>query len=114
MNKRKYKAHAHIWANSESETTRQDSNFDFSGHRGSIVSTWLPALVIAAQSDLIATCPRRLAESHAKLLKLAILELPQAAGSIDVDIAHRRDVSDKGTQWLLGEVRETFGMPSSG
>jgi len=112
MTKRKYKAHAHIWANSESETTRQDSSVDFSGHRGSIVSTWLPALVIAAQSDLIATCPRRLAESHAELLKLDILVLPQYSGSIDVGLAHRRDLSDKGTQWLLDEVRQTFSMAS--
>lgn len=104
---KKYKSADHIWAVASSETLRRDAAFDYSNTRGHLVPHWLTALVVAAQSDFIATCPRRLAESQAKLLKLDLLDLPFPA-PLQVYIALRRDLQDRGALWFADEVRRSL------
>lgn len=99
----KYQAANHIWANSPTEIIPRDTEFDYSNFKGSIVPRWLTALTIAARSDYIATCPRRLAESQADLLNLDILDLPKPE-PITVSIAHRKIVRDKGSEWFIDQI----------
>lgn len=102
-----YRAARHIWANSPSETISRDAKFDYSAFHGSVVPRWLTALVVAAQSDYIATCPRRLAQSQADLLDLVVLDLPRPEPVV-VSIACRRDLRDSGTEWFIEQVRAVF------
>lgn len=104
----KYATLDHIWAYSDSETTPKDARFDYTGYRGSIVPKWLSALSIAAQSDYVVTCPRALAEHQKTLLNLSLRKMPFAADPIEVSLAYRADQRDKGTQWLLEQIRQTF------
>jgi len=104
---KKYGSATHIWAISSSEIDRRDLAFDYSDMRGNLVPHWLTALVVAAQSDSIATCPRRLAESQAKILKLDLLE-PPFPTSIQISIALRHGLQDKGALWFADEVRQAL------
>lgn len=101
---KRYRAEKHIWANAPTEIVQRDTKFDYSDYRGSIVPRWLTALVIAAKSDYIATCPRRLAESQADLLKLTLLKLPKPE-PIAVSLAYRKEIKDKGVEWLIDSIR---------
>ena len=103
LTEKKYKAQKHIWANAPSETIQRDAEFDYSDYRGSIVPRWLTALIIAAQSEYIVTCPRRLAESQADLLNLELLDLPKAE-PIEIDLAYRKGLRDKGMEWLIQQI----------
>lgn len=104
----KYRLASHIWADSPSETIARDSEFDFSSSRGSIVSKWVTALIIAAQTDYIATCPRQLAESQAQLLNLEVLNLPNVE-PIRVSLASRKDIHDRGAEWFVQQIRRVVG-----
>ena len=104
LTEKSYKAQRHVWANAPSETIQRDAEFDYSDYRGSIVPRWLTALTIAAQSDFIATCPRRLAESQADLLGLEVLGLPRPE-PIEVSLAYRKDNRDRGMEWLVEQIR---------
>ncbi len=70
-----------------------------------LVPHWLSALGIAAGSDAIATCPRRLALSLAPQFNLQVLKPPFAALPIVVSMARRRDVRDHGIDWLAEQVQ---------
>lgn len=107
ITEKKYRSALHIWADSPSETVAGDSDFDFSDFHGSIVPRWLTALLIAAQSNHIATCPRRLAESHAQLLGLDVLRFPQLK-PIRVSIASRKNLQDRGVEWFIQQIRNVF------
>ncbi|MEM7098170.1 MAG: LysR family transcriptional regulator [Pseudomonadota bacterium] len=103
LTEKRYKAQKHIWANAPSETIERDAEFDYSDYRGSIVPRWLTALIIAAQSDYIATCPRRLAESQAELMNLEVLDLPEPE-PLEIAVAFRKGLRDKGTEWLIQQI----------
>ncbi len=107
-----YRAQTHIWANSPSETIPRDAEFDYSEYRGNVVPTWQAALVVAAQTDAIATCPRGLAESQATLLSLDIVDLPYP-DPVSVSLAFRSQVQDRGTLWLIDEILEVLGQAVS-
>lgn len=100
----RYRAEKHIWANSPTETIQQDANFDFSQYRGSIVPRWLTALTIAANSDYVATCPRRLAEAQSGLLDIKLLR-PPVPVPMQVSLAHREGARDKGLAWFVDQIR---------
>lgn len=104
----KYATLNHIWAYSDSETTPKDARFDYSNYRGSGVPKWLSALSIAAQSDFVVTCPKGLAEHQKVLLDLVLKKVPFASDSIEVSLACRAEQRDKGTQWLIEQIRQTF------
>ena len=104
LTEKKYKAQKHVWANASTETVQRDAEFEYSDYCGHVVPRWLTALVIAAQSDYIATCPRRLAESQAGLLDLELRRLPDAE-PVTVMLACRKDAHDPGVQWLIDQIR---------
>jgi len=69
------------------------------------VPQWLTALAMAASTDGLVTCPRRLAERHAERLGLQVLDMPFPPQAIDVSVMRRSGVQDAGVDWFLGLVR---------
>ncbi len=70
------------------------------------VPQWLTALTMAAATDGLVTCSRRLAERHAERLGLQVLDLPFPPNRISVSVMRRTGVADEGADWFLGQVRE--------
>ena len=69
------------------------------------VPQWLTALAMAASTDGLVTCPRRLAERHADRLRLQVLDLPFPPDRISVSVMRRTGVKDAGVDWFLEQVR---------
>jgi DNA-binding transcriptional LysR family regulator len=73
------------------------------------VPMFLPALAIVAETDLIATVPRRLAGKHGRRFGLALLPPPLAIRRFAVStVAHRRMADDPGQVWLRTRIRSLF------
>lgn len=70
-----------------------------------VTPRWLPALVMASQSDALVTCPRRLAERLAPVLGLQILKAPFVSNPISVSAARRVGETDEAVSWFLERVR---------
>jgi DNA-binding transcriptional LysR family regulator len=68
------------------------------------VPQWLTVLLLIASTDAIGTVPRRLAERHAEMLGLQVLDLPVPPSRIAVSVMRRAGVVDPGIDWFLGEV----------
>jgi DNA-binding transcriptional LysR family regulator len=75
------------------------------------VPQWLTALTMAASTDGLVTCARRLAERHAERLGLQVLDLPFPPNRISVSVMRRTGTADAGVDWFLGEVREAVALP---
>jgi DNA-binding transcriptional LysR family regulator len=73
------------------------------------VPQWLTALAMAAATDGLVTCPRRLAERHAERLGLQVLDLPFPPDTIGVSVMRRTGASDAGVDWFLEQIREAVG-----
>ena len=73
------------------------------------VPQWLTALAMAAATDGLVTCPRKLAERHAERLGLQVLDLPFPPDSIRVSVMRRTGASDAGVDWFLERIREAVG-----
>ena len=58
-----------------------------------------------AETDLLATCHRRIAERYARLLGLRVFEPPFEPYVFTVSAVHRQN-PDPGVRWLLQEVSE--------
>ena len=70
------------------------------------VPHWLTVLMLAASTDGLATCPRRLAERHAGKLGLQVLDPPfEPHTHLRLDHA-AAGVEDAGVDWFLERVRE--------
>jgi DNA-binding transcriptional LysR family regulator len=95
----------HIFAWSPSETAQEPDAADLKMKHLASVPGWLTALMLAATTDGIVTCPRRLAERHAKTLGLQVLDLPFPPDRIGVSVMRRSGAQDAGVDWLLGQVR---------
>ncbi|HEY2750800.1 LysR family transcriptional regulator [Phenylobacterium sp.] len=98
----------HIYAWSPSETamdTSETGTGEPIAHLAS-VPQWLTALVLAASTDGIVTCPRRLADRHAERLGLQVLDLPFEPNEITVSVVRRAGAADAGVDWMLQRVRE--------
>jgi DNA-binding transcriptional LysR family regulator len=63
---------------------------------------------MAASTDGLVTCPRRLAERHAERLGLQVLDLPFPPDTISVSLMRRAGVADEGAEWFLRQVREAI------
>jgi DNA-binding transcriptional LysR family regulator len=74
------------------------------------VPQWLTALAMAAATDGLVTCPRRIAERHAERLGLQVLDLPFPPDTITVSVMRRTGASDAGVDWFLEQIREAVGM----
>jgi len=70
------------------------------------VPNWLAALVIAAATDAVATCPLRLARSQAKVLGLQVIVAPFLIHKITVSMVSRNDKSDEAVAWLSDQIRK--------
>lgn len=104
-----YRDARHVFAESTSELTPRDRNTDYAAFRGvGTVPRWLAALIIVAQTDGIATCPRRLADSMSELLDLRLFEPPFATDPIRVSMARRRAHNDPASSWFAERVRSAF------
>lgn len=73
------------------------------------VPQWLTALVMVASSDAIATCPRRLAERHADMLGLQVLDPPFEPLRFEISAVRRSGSQDAGVDWFLDQVRRAVG-----
>jgi len=98
----------HIYAYNLSEVGEADE--DRSIRMLAAVPQWLSVLLMVASTDAIATVPRRLAERHAAMLGLQVLDLPVAPNTITVSLMRRTGVSDPGVDWFLDQVRAAAGV----
>jgi len=98
----------HIYAWSASEVGGDTGDAPGVKHLASVPG-WLTALMMAAATDGIVTCPRRLAERHAERLGLQVLDMPGTANRIEVSVMRRSGAADAGVEWFLGELRAAVG-----
>lgn len=71
-----------------------------------VVPRWLTVLTMVAASDAIGTVPRRLAESHAAVLGLRIIEAPFVGDPLPVAMVRRAGRPDTGLDWFAGQIRK--------
>jgi len=97
----------HVYAYNLSEIGEPDD--DRSVRMLAAVPQWLSVLLMVASTDAIGTVPRRLAERHAAMLSLQVLDTPIPPTRIAVSVMRRAGVADPGVDWFLGEVRAAIG-----
>jgi DNA-binding transcriptional LysR family regulator len=74
---------------------------------------FLPALAAVAETDMVATLPRRLALTQAERFGLRVKEPPLALRSFPVRaIWHPRSENDPKIKWLVDRLAETAPRPS--
>jgi DNA-binding transcriptional LysR family regulator len=73
------------------------------------VPGWLNALIVVSKSDLIATCPTRLAARQAKALGLQIIRPSFLRNPIRVSLV-RRTESDEALAWFFAELRKAVSV----
>jgi DNA-binding transcriptional LysR family regulator len=77
------------------------------------VPTYLQALHIVAESDLVAVLPERLIRAHSALLDIVATEVPLDAGTFEEFLLHpARTHADPGCVWLrqtIGQVATSLG-----
>lgn len=66
------------------------------------VSHWETAMLIVAQSDVLADCPRSLAQRHAARMGLQVCEPPVRSFTMTVQAVRRAKSPDQGIDWLMG------------
>lgn len=77
-------------------------------HFGLYVPYYLAIPGVVAQSDLLGTVPRRLAEACAQTLPLALVPLPFAMPPVQVSLIwHRQQDGNRGLQWLREQIAAT-------
>jgi DNA-binding transcriptional LysR family regulator len=99
----------HIYAWSASEVGADTGAAHVRLKSLAFVPQWLTALAMAASTDGLVTCPRRLAERHAERLGLQVLDLPFPPSRIAVSVMRRTGAADAGTDWFLGQVKAAVG-----
>lgn len=72
-----------------------------------VVPLWLTALVMVSTTDVIATCPMRLAQRQAAVLNLQILKQPFKPQHFDVFAVRRTDQQDAGIDWFLEQIKKS-------
>ena len=112
LSKAQYEAEAHALAGAPSEVTSEERTTYPKMRSGVIVGGWTTALTIAAETDSLVTCHRRLAERLARLLKLQVLDPPYRPYVFTVSVV-RRDDRDRGVAWVLEQFRETVAGGAS-
>lgn len=99
-----YERERHVLASERSEVTIAETSQIPKMPSGVIVGSWTTALSIVAQTDALATCHRKLAESHRNLLQLQLMEPPFKYTRFQVSVVHRRH-PEESVLWLLGQVK---------
>ena len=103
---RQFRTEGHVMASSPSEVSRDEARMDYSALR--IVSTvpnWLTALTLVRDTDLIATCPTRLAQEQSAPLGLQVLRLPFEVLPIRVTLLRRAGAKDVALDWLCEQLK---------
>ena len=104
-----YLAAGHVFSQSPGEGGEAgDADEASRMHYHAVVPRWLTVLTMVAACDAIGTVPRRLAERHAKVLGLKILEAPFVRTAIAVSVVRRAGVADAGADWFLAQVRKAI------
>jgi DNA-binding transcriptional LysR family regulator len=98
-----WRATGHVYAWNLSEIG--EASDDATVRMRAAVPQWLSVLLMVASTDAIATVPRRLAERHAAILGLQVLDLPVEPSRIEVSVMRRAGVKDPGVDWFLGQVK---------
>ncbi|WP_312165100.1 LysR family transcriptional regulator [Phenylobacterium sp.] len=109
---RTYATAGHVYAMAGSETAGDENlpnplGMTIAARAGA--PHWMTVLVMVAASDAIATCPRRLAERHAAMLGLQVLDPPFEPMRLSVEAVRRAGTEDAGVDWFLGQVRAAAG-----
>ena len=112
LSKSRYAAEGHVLAGALSEVTSEEQRSVPEMPNGVVVGSWITALTIAAETDSLATCHRRLAERMATLLGIQVLAPPFEPYVFEVSLV-RRDDPDPGTAWVLEQVRTIVGASVS-
>jgi DNA-binding transcriptional LysR family regulator len=96
---------AHVLAYSAAEVRISEESRDT---RNMTIAAWVPgwlnALIAVSKSDLIATCPTRLAEGQAKALGLQVIRPAFLRNPIRVSLVRRAE-SDEAQSWFFAELR---------
>jgi len=106
ITERQWQEIGHIYAWSASEVGGDTGQAHMRIKDLAFVPQWLTALTMAASTDGLVTCPRRLAERHAERLGLQVLDMPFPPTTISVSLVRRSGVRDAGVDWFLGLVRD--------
>ena len=103
----------HVWASSRSEVHPDDLSSDYRLFRtAAAVPHWLTALALVSVTDVLATCPRRLAESQADVFRLQVLDTPWESPLFTVAALRRAEGRDPGVDWFMARVLEAIGSPA--
>jgi DNA-binding transcriptional LysR family regulator len=68
------------------------------------VTEWETAMLTVSASDVIADCPRRLAERYAERLGLQVLPAPYPVFRFTVQVVRRAGARDQGVDWLVDRL----------
>jgi DNA-binding transcriptional LysR family regulator len=69
---------------------------------------WESVMLLVAETDVLADCPRRLAQRFAERLGLQLLEPPYPPFRMPVQAVRRTDAPDSGVDWLMEKIIAVF------
>jgi DNA-binding transcriptional LysR family regulator len=69
---------------------------------------WESIMLLVSETDVLADCPRRLAERFAARLGLQMIEPPYVPFHMPVQAVRRTDAPDAGVDWLIEKVAAAF------
>ena len=70
---------------------------------------WESIMLLVAETDVLADCPRRLANRFAARLGLQVLEPPYPPFKMPVQAVRRANAPDPGVDWLLEKIAAALG-----
>jgi DNA-binding transcriptional LysR family regulator len=70
---------------------------------------WETIMLMVGESDVLADCPRRLAERFAARMGLQIVRPPYRPFRMSVQAVRRADAPDAGVDWLMQKLEAVFG-----
>jgi len=70
------------------------------------VTQWETAMLVVSESDVLAECPRRLANRFAAKLGLQVLDPPTPPFRFKIQAVRRAETDDPGVDWLLEKIAE--------
>jgi len=66
------------------------------------------AMLMVSESDVLADCPRRLAERYADRLDLQVIDPPYPPFHFTVQVVRRAEAPDAGVDWLIERIAAVF------
>ncbi len=88
----------------------QEGKVDLVGRAAVCVPNFASVAPFLQLSDMVATLPRRLALWAAAHAPLALLDLPYASMTVDIEMLWDQGADhDRGLQWLVSELAESIG-----